>query len=91
MEKFPANKPSSGESDKMGVRPSYIVKARIEGDTRFLKAAGRQGGLATAEKRRREKDIEALYADRKAEQAAIDEHLRQQQAGEDIIPPSLDE
>jgi hypothetical protein len=73
----------------MGARPAHIQRARLEGNTDLLKAAGRQGGLAAAEKKRRTKDIDSLYAERAAERSEADEHFRMQQSGEDILPPSL--
>ena len=73
MEKFPSHA-ESGEKD-MGAPPAHIQRARLEGNTDLLKAAGRQGGIAAGAKRRRAKDIDALYADRRAEQGKAHRHL----------------
>ena len=76
----------------MGARPARIQKARVEGNTSYLKAAGRRGGMKAAENRRvagRFDEADALFDERRNEVAESDELQRKQQAGEDILPPAL--
>ncbi len=62
--------------------PSRIRKARIEGDTSYLKAAGRRGGIVAAQNR----DSQRVMRERIIEQRAQDEQIRSIDANEHIIP-----
>lgn len=68
----------------MGKKPAHIEKARLEGDTDLLSAAGRKGARVLAQKR----EANWLMEERIAEQRAQDEKYRATQAGEHIIPLS---
>jgi hypothetical protein len=85
MENIP-HKPQ-GERD-MPATPTRIQQAKLEGDTEFLRAAGRKGAHKAAENRRRNADIEDLYAQRRHERDAASELQRMQDAGETILPLS---
>lgn len=69
----------------MANRPAHIEKARLEGDTELLSAAGRKGARVVAQKR----EATRLMDERIAEQHMSDEQYRANQTGEDIIPLSV--
>lgn len=62
----------------MAKRPSHIEKARVEGDTALLSAAGKRGAKVAAQNR----DAIRMMEDRVREQRRDDEFQRAQQAGE---------
>ena len=68
----------------MANRPAHIEKARLEGDTDLLRAAGQKGARVRAQNR----EANQLMEDRIIEQRGIDEMRRAKQAGEHIIPLS---
>lgn len=70
------------KEEPMGNRPAHIEKARLEGDTDLLSAAGRKGARVRAQNR----EANQLMEDRIIEQRANDELRRARQAGEHIIP-----
>ena len=68
---------NNGETP-MAKRPSHIERARLEGDTELLSAAGRKGAKVAAQNR----DAIRMMEERINEQRRNDEFHRAQQAGE---------
>lgn len=62
----------------MAKRPSHIERARLEGDTELLSAAGKKGAKVAAQNR----DAVRMMEERVREQRQNDEFQRALQAGE---------
>ncbi|MBI2617876.1 hypothetical protein HYW58_00240 [Candidatus Kaiserbacteria bacterium] len=64
------------------MKPQYIQKAVVQGESEFLRRAGRKGGMATARKRERQKILD----DRAEELREREEEARRRDANEHVIP-----
>lgn len=63
-------------------RPERVQKARVEGDTRYLQAAGRKSAKVVAGNR----NAALMMRERIQEQRADEETVRAENANEHIIP-----
>lgn len=68
------------------MKPERVRKAQIEGDTNYLREAGKKGAEVANDNRKLRAEHDALWKEIEAEKALVEEHTRALEANEYIVP-----